>query len=139
MDGIEDATSLDLDWSKLARVGSSATPVLPVVLQDHESHDVLFVGFTDQAGHEESLAIGEVVLFSTSRQERWHKGATSGDTLRLVEARVNCEQNSLLYLVAPITGRACHSVGPDGQHRASCYYRRIDGEQLVFDRDQPEG
>ncbi len=133
MDSLEETSQLQLDWSKLARVGTSETPVLPVVLQDHTTGEVLFVGFTDEAGLVESQELGEVVLFSTSRQERWHKGATSGDTLRLVEARVNCEQNSLLYLVERTTGGACHSVGADGRHRPRCYYRRIAGGELRFD------
>ncbi len=122
---IEQSTKLQLDWNKLAAAGGSDRAVVPVVLQDSTSRDVLFVGYTDEAGLAESLSTGDVVLFSTSRQERWHKGATSGDTLRLVEARVNCEQNSLLYLVERTTGRACHTHHLDGRTRAHCYYREL--------------
>ena len=68
------------------------------------------------------------MLWSTSRDELWHKGATSGDVLDLVEVRVNCEQNSLLYRVVPRTGGACHTVDAAGVARKSCYYRRLSGE-----------
>lgn len=129
---VEDTSEFRLEWSKLAAVGVSPTPVLPVVLQDATSGDVLFVGYTDRACMVETLESGEVVLFSTSRQERWHKGATSGDTLELVEARVNCEQNSLLYRVVRTTGRACHSRDDNGVHRADCYYRRLGDGVLEF-------
>src|SRR5687768_9815745 len=67
----------------------------------------------------------EAVLWSTSRDELWHKGATSGDVLDVVEVRVNCEQNSLLYRVIPRTGGACHTTGADGRARPACYYRRV--------------
>lgn len=55
-----------------------------------------------------------MVLRSTSRNELWRKGTTSGDVLELAEIRVNCEQNSLLYLVRRTTGGACHTVAPSG-------------------------
>jgi phosphoribosyl-AMP cyclohydrolase len=71
------------------------------------------------------------VLWSTSRDELWHKGATSGDVLDLVEVRVNCEQNSLLYRVVPRTGGACHTIGADGRARPVCYYRRVVSEDSL--------
>ena len=129
---LEETTQLHLDWGKAAAVGQSVEPVIAVVLQDHTTRDVLFVGYTDRAGFDETTRTGDVVLFSTSRQERWHKGATSGDTLRLVEARVNCEQDSLLYLVSRTTGRACHAHDANGVTRPGCYYRRLDGDRLEF-------
>jgi phosphoribosyl-AMP cyclohydrolase len=69
-------------------------------------------------------------FWSTSRDELWVKGATSGDTLQVVEVCVNCEQNSLLYLVRPLGAGACHTKTPDGQTRMSCYYRRIVAGRL---------
>jgi phosphoribosyl-AMP cyclohydrolase len=54
--------------------------------------------------------------------------------LDLVEVRVNCEQNSLLYRVRPRTGGVCHTRDADGQSRRRCYYRRLDasGTMLEF-------
>jgi phosphoribosyl-AMP cyclohydrolase len=65
------------------------------------------------------------VLWSTSRDELRRKGATSGDVLALAEIRVNCEQNSLLYLVRRTTGGACHTLLPSGSSRSGCFYRAI--------------
>lgn len=64
-------------------------------------------------------------LWSTSRNELWVKGATSGDTLDLDEVRMNCEQNSLLFLVTPRRKGACHTKDAFGMSRVSCYYRRV--------------
>ena len=63
----------------------------------------------------------------------WHKGATSGDTLALVDVRVNCEQNSLLYLVRREGAGACHTKDTDGVARNTCYYRSVaDQNTLSF-------
>ena len=67
----------------------------------------------------------KAVFWSTSRNELWIKGATSGDSLELVDVRVNCEQNSLLYLVRPAGQGACHTKGEDGKARSACYYRSV--------------
>ena len=125
MDDLEEGLALRLDWEKLAKVGRADQQVLPVVLQDADSGDVLFVGYANEEALAATLERRSAVLWSTSRNELWHKGATSGDTLDLVEVRVNCEQNSLLYRVRPATGGACHTRGADGRSRASCYYRRV--------------
>ena len=71
------------------------------------------------------------MLWSTSRDELWHKGASSGDWLDLVEVRVNCEQNSLLYRVRPRTGGVCHTKDADGRARERCYYRRLVSAQQL--------
>ena len=122
---IEEGTALHLDFEKLAKVAATGSSVLPVVLQDADRGDVLFVGYANAEALAETLAQRVAVLWSTSRDELWVKGATSGDVLDLVEVRVNCEQNSLLYLVLPRTGGACHTIGADGHARANCYYRRV--------------
>lgn len=131
VDELEEGLSLRLDWDKLGKVGRADQQVLPVVLQDADSGDVLFVGYANEAALAATLERRSAVLWSTSRNELWHKGSTSGDTLELVEVRVNCEQNSLLYRVRPATGGACHTKGADGQARASCYYRRVTGPDAL--------
>jgi phosphoribosyl-AMP cyclohydrolase len=73
---------------------------------------VLYLAYATQEALSETLRTRRAVLWSTSRNELWRKGETSGDVLDLVEVRVNCEQNSLLYRVRPRTGGACQ-----GQHR----------------------
>jgi phosphoribosyl-AMP cyclohydrolase len=103
----------------------------PVVLQDAGSGDVLFVGYANEEALETSLRERNAVLWSTSRNELWRKGATAGDVLDLAEVRVNCEQNSLLYLVRRTTGGACHTVLPSGSSRPGCFDRAIaEGKTL---------
>jgi len=125
---LEKGTILSLDFSKLNQIGSAGYPVLPVVVQDSDSGEVLIIAYANEEALRETLKRKEAVFFSTSRNELWHKGATSGDTLSLVEVRVNCEQNSLLYLVRPQGEGACHTKTDDGTARSSCYYRSIDSD-----------
>ena len=124
-DDLEEGTVLSLDFSKISQIGKADYPVVPVVVQDSESGEVLIVAYANEEALRETLRRKEAVFYSTSRNEIWHKGATSGDTLALVEVRVNCEQNSLLYLVHPEGQGACHTNHDDGTTRSSCYYRRI--------------
>ncbi len=127
MNALEEGLELQLDYRKLAKVGKSAQDVVPVVLQHAESGEVLFVGYANQQALHATLETRTAVLWSTSRNELWHKGATSGDVLELEDVRVNCEQNSLLYRVRPRRGGACHTTDAQGKTRASCYYRRLVG------------
>lgn len=126
---LEEGVELTLDWDKLAKIGARGQRVVPVVLQHADTGEVLYVAYANQQALRETLAKRQAVMWSTSRDELWHKGAGSGDWLDLVEVRVNCEQNSLLYRVRPRTGGVCHTKGPDGKARARCYYRRVVGER----------
>ncbi len=129
---LEEGTRLQLDFDKLAAVARASRPVVPVVLQNADSGEVLFVAYADAEALRETLSSGTAVLWSTSRDELWHKGASSGDVLDLVEVRVNCEQNSLLYRVR-LRGGTCHTRDPSGATRRSCYYRSlVSAEQLEF-------
>jgi phosphoribosyl-AMP cyclohydrolase len=77
-----------------------------------------------------------LVLWSSSRQELWIKGLTSGETFELIEARVNCEQNSLLFIVRPNRGGICHTKNAGGKPR-DCYYRKIDLNTLKLENLDP--
>ena len=133
MNALEEGTELELDFEKLRKVGAAPGAVLPVVLQHAETGEVLYVAFANRLALQETLARREAVLWSTSRNELWHKGATSGDTLTLVDVRVNCEQNSLLYRVIPKTGGVCHTRDENGRARRTCYYRRLESDgELSF-------
>ena len=128
---LEEGTRLTLDFQKLRKIGERGQQVVPVVLQHAETGEVLFVGYANEQALRETLAKRQAVLWSTSRDELWHKGAGSGDLLDLVEVLVNCEQSSLLYRVVPRTGGVCHTRGPDGRARPRCYYRRIVSEDEI--------
>ena len=109
MNLLEEGTELALDFGKLQAIGRGEAAVIPVAVQDADSKEVLIVAYANQEALSYTLMHGVAAFWSTSRNELWVKGATSGDTLELVEARVNCEQNSLLYLVRPLgRGRLPH-------------------------------
>ena len=121
----EEGTGLMLDFDKLAKVAACGQPLMPVAVQDVDSREVLVVAYANRQALEQTLATGKATFWSTSRNELWSKGSTSGDSLAVVEVRVNCEQNSLLYLVRPARSGACHTKDGTGTTRKSCYYRRI--------------
>jgi phosphoribosyl-AMP cyclohydrolase len=103
------------------------------VAQDASTGEVLIVGYANQLALETTLKEEMATFWSTSRNELWIKGKTSGDYLQLIEVRVNCEQNSLLYKVKPMGKGACHTKSQNGTPRSGCYYRSIEnGNELKF-------
>lgn len=127
---LEEGQELSLDFDKLQKVAWARASVLPVAVQDVDSKDVLIIAYVNEAALAYTLEHGVAAFWSTSRNELWVKGATSGDTLKVVEVRVNCEQNSILYIVKLLGTGACHTKDAHGKTRASCYYRRLQGGQL---------
>ncbi|MFB6074236.1 MAG: phosphoribosyl-AMP cyclohydrolase [Haloarculaceae archaeon] len=104
---------------------------LPAVAQDADSGEVLMLAYVTPEAVERTRETGEAHYYSRSREELWHKGATSGHVQSIREVRVDCDGDALLYLVDQ-EGGACHTG-----HR-SCFYRRLDGEEVgerVFDPD----
>ena len=132
MKEIEEGSDLQLDFTKLQKVAKTGLPVLPVVVQDADSLDVLLVAYSNQEAIEHSIKTGIATFWSTSRNELWIKGKISGDTLQLVDVRVNCEQNSLLYLVRMVGGGVCHTKDAHGKTRRTCYYRSLKNGKLSF-------
>ena len=132
MKELEEGTAVQLDFTKLQKVAKAGSPVLPVVVQDADSHEVLVVAYANREALDHSLKTGIATFWSTSRGELWVKGATSGDTLQLVDVRVNCEQNSLLYLVRMMGGGVCHTKDAHGHTRKTCYYRSLKEGELTF-------
>ncbi|MSS71723.1 MAG: phosphoribosyl-AMP cyclohydrolase [Candidatus Latescibacteria bacterium] len=129
---LEEGPDLLLDFDKLKKVAASGASVVPVAVQDAESREVLLVGYANDAAFNYTVEHGVAAFWSTSRNELWVKGATSGDTLEIVDIRVNCEQNSLLYLVRLRGHGSCHTKGSDGKTRLSCYYRSLKEGRLKF-------
>ncbi len=106
---LEEGTGLSLDFQKLGKVAACGEAVVPVAVQDAETKEVLILAYANAQALDYSVRNGVAAFWSTSRNELWVKGATSGDMLDLVEIRINCEQNSLLYLVRPRGRGACHT------------------------------
>ncbi len=132
---LEEGKQLSLDFDKLSKVAACGQSVIPAVAQHAETGEVLVVAFVNQQALNYSLTKKMATFWSTSRNELWIKGGTSGEYLDLIETRVNCEQNSILYRVLPRGAGACHTKLADGTPRMTCYYRKItdqgDLEQLV--------
>lgn len=125
MNELEEGDRLALDFSKLAKVAAACPDVLPVAVQHADTGEVILVAYANETALKHSLESGNATFWSTSRNELWKKGATSGETFALIEVRVNCEQNSLLYVVRPRRGNICHTKNAAGEPR-NCYYRRLD-------------
>ena len=94
--------------------GKDNEKLLPVVTQDSTTKEVLILSFINKEAFDETRKSGYATYWSRSRNELWKKGLTSGDMLRMEEIRINCEQNSLLYLVTPEGKGACHAKKEDG-------------------------
>ncbi len=93
--------------------------LITAVVQDADSHQVLMVGWMNAESLRLTQERGEAVFWSRSRGELWHKGATSGNVMQVVEIRVDCDADTLLVRVKP-AGPACHTGA------TSCFFRRIE-------------
>jgi phosphoribosyl-AMP cyclohydrolase len=122
---LEEGRKLLLDFEKLEKVAAQSKGVLPVAIQDINTKEVILIAYTNREAFEKSVKTRIATFWSTSRNELWVKGATSGNTYELKEIYVNCEQNSLLYLVNPKSEGICHTRNAKGKAR-NCYYRRVN-------------
>ena len=127
---LEEGDVLQLSFDRFK--SASGVGVIPVVVQDVDSKDVLLIAHVNQTALDYALANRIATFWSLSRNELWIKGQTSGNELELIDVRVNCEQNSLLYLVKLKRGGACHTKDANANYRKSCYYRRIRDRKLEF-------
>ncbi len=139
---LEEGETLTIDWNKLASIGAASlgdpeNKVVPVVVQDEDSKEVLVLAYTNEAAMRRTHETGILTLWSTSRKKFWVKGEESGNTFAVVRMLVNCEQNSLLYLVRAKRGGMCHTKDAAGTARKTCYYRRI--YDRCPGRDHPGG
>ncbi|MCB0065239.1 MAG: phosphoribosyl-AMP cyclohydrolase [Caldilineaceae bacterium] len=93
-----------------------AQGLVPAIVQDSETQQVLMMAWMNEESLRRTLQLGETVFWSRSRQEYWHKGATSGNTQRVIDIRVDCDGDTLLIQVDP-AGPACHTGA------VSCFFR----------------
>jgi phosphoribosyl-AMP cyclohydrolase len=120
---LEESSDLRLDYGKLAGLSG----VIPCAVQNADTREVILVAYVNEEALDAAVKTRSAVFWSTSRNELWEKGKTSGETFELVEVRVNCEQNSLVYVVRPRRGGICHTRNRRGEPR-NCFYRRLDFE-----------
>ena len=96
-----------------------AQGLIPAIVQDVESGTVLMLAYMNANSLKMTQETGETHFWSRSRRELWHKGATSGNTQRVIEIRVDCDADTLLVRVVP-AGPACHTG------ELTCFYRTVD-------------
>lgn len=144
MNELEEGAELTLDFDKIGKIAGTCPGVLPVALQNIDTGEVVLVAYTNETAFRKAIAERAVILWSTSRNELWEKGKTSGETFELVEVYVNCEQNSLLYRIRPrrktnTAGRTagiCHTRDQAGTPR-DCFYRRLDLDSMKLETVNP--
>ncbi|MEH7275607.1 bifunctional phosphoribosyl-AMP cyclohydrolase/phosphoribosyl-ATP diphosphatase HisIE [Neobacillus vireti] len=122
--------------------------LVPAIVQDAETKEVLTLAYMNQESLTKTLETGETWFFSRSRQELWHKGATSGNTQTVVSVKYDCDQDAVLVLVQP-KGPACHtgavscfSEGITERSNSLADYQILQTlEKLITERekDRPEG
>lgn len=102
-----------------------ADGLIPALAMDATSREPLMLAYMNAESLRRTLEVGEAVYWSRSRQEFWHKGATSGHTQKIVEIRTDCDQDALILMVEQIGAGACHTG------RNSCFYRKIDSSSAA--------
>ena len=115
---------------------NSINGAMPVAVQNVETSEVILIAYTNREALLESMKSKLAVFWSTSRNELWVKGATSGNHFELIEVLVNCEQNSLVYRVKPRAGGICHTKNKAGEPR-NCFYRRLSIETMQLENLNP--
>ncbi len=125
MNTLEEGNELTLDFNKLTKAVSACPGVIPVAVQHADTKEIILVAYANELALKTALAERTATFWSTSRNELWIKGKTSGETFELLEVRVNCEQNSLVYIVRPRRSNICHTKNKQGEPR-NCYYRSLD-------------
>ena len=115
--------------SDLNSIKWDAQGLVPAVVQDAGTRQVLMVAWMNAESLQQTLEQGETVFWSRSRQELWHKGATSGNTQRVRQISVDCDADTLLIQVEP-AGPACHT----GEN--SCFFQELVASPSCAGADQ---
>jgi phosphoribosyl-AMP cyclohydrolase len=102
--------------------------LVPVIAQDHSSKTVMMMAWMNAESLLKTIELGEVVYYSRSRQQLWHKGEQSGHTQKVHEIRLDCDNDVLLISIDQVGGIACHTG------REHCFFRKLeDGEWRSVD------
>jgi len=104
--------------------------LIPAIVQDYKTKRVLMLAYINQESFKMTLQTGEAHYWSRSRNCLWHKGKTSGHVQKIKEIYVDCDNDTVLFLVEQVGGIACHTG------HESCFYRRInrDGSFEIVDK-----
>lgn len=109
---------MDLDFEK-------ENGLIPAIVQDCASNEVLMLGFMNREALAKTRETGIVTFYSRSRKKLWTKGERSGQKLLLRELRVDCDQDALLVRAEPSGGAVCH------EGYRSCFFRRVEADDTA--------
>nr|WP_315144701.1 phosphoribosyl-AMP cyclohydrolase [uncultured Flavobacterium sp.] len=124
---LEETEKLQLQFEK--RGG-----LLPVAVQESSTGQVLMLASVNQEAFDISLKTLKATFWSTSKNQIWTKGLTSGNTLLIDEILIDCDQDAIIYKVTLEKGGVCHTYNAQGQNRKACFYRKLnlENDQLYF-------
>lgn len=105
--------------------GKSADGLLPAIVQDHTTREVLMLAFINELSWQKTLETGTAHYWSRSRKKLWLKGESSGNVQKIRDILVDCDEDTVVFVVEQIGGAACHTG-----HR-SCFHRRLQDGKLV--------
>ena len=112
----------------LDKLKYTAEGLISAIAQQYDTQEVLMMAWMNRSSIEETLQTGRVCYWSRSRNNYWRKGEQSGQMQVLKELRFDCDADTILLLVDQ-TGPACHTG------RRSCFYNKVEGDQVIIDRE----
>lgn len=98
--------------------------LVPTIVQDFRSGEVLMLAFMNEASWRETLITGMATYWSRTRQELWVKGKTSGHVQRVKEIRIDCDNDTVLLKVEQVGDAACHTG------YRSCFFKKVEGDSV---------
>jgi len=111
----------------LKKIQRDENGLVPVIAQEAGSNDVLMFAWMNREALASTVELGEAVYWSRSRKKLWHKGEESGHTQKVLEIRLDCDEDVVLLKIEQAGGIACHT----GRH--SCFYQKFEGGALDGD------
>ena len=114
---------LPAGWLKHIRWDSKG--LVPVIAQEQGSNDVLMFAWMNREALSRTVEYGQAVYWSRSRKKLWHKGEESGHTQKVLEIRLDCDEDVVLLKIEQTGGIACHTG------RESCFFRKLENGRWV--------
>ncbi len=109
----------------LNKINWSDDGLLPAIAQDAQTGEILMVAWMNREALKRTVETGEAVYWSRSRKKLWHKGEESGHTQKVLELRLDCDEDVLLMKIEQIGGIACHTG------RRSCFFQKLENGQWL--------
>jgi phosphoribosyl-AMP cyclohydrolase len=107
--------------------------ILPVAAQATATGQILMLASVNQEAFEYTVQHKVAAFYSTSKNELWVKGETSGNYLTIDEILIDCDQDALVYKVTLSKGGVCHTFNQFGENRKACFYRTLNIETKILE------